>query len=223
MSWDDDDFEAPPPVTPALGNWDDEDAPKPHASWDEDDTPQAKKAPPPDKKNIKPPASKKPAAAPAVAIKEEILDPLEEKLRKQKLVEESDYQNTKDIFSGIGDKRNEKDEEVDINTFHPSSEAEFERLAAAVAKKLTTLEGSGLYASFLKSLVRQICTPLRVEDCKDISAALNVVVNDKLKAEKEKTKPKKKGGGATSGKKTNVKEAFDYDGGAYDDGDDDFM
>jgi len=199
MNWDDEDFEGPPAVSPvAAGNWDDEDADaKPKASWDEEEeTPQTKKAPPkPAEKKVTKPASKQPPAI----VKEVPLDPLAEKLRKQKLVEESDYQNVQDIFSGIGDKKSEKEEDkIDINTFQPSSEIEFERLASAVAKKLTSLEASGLYASFLKSLIRQVCTPLRYEDCKDISAAINVVVNDKLKAEKEKSKPKKKRGWGNS-------------------------
>jgi len=175
----------------------------------------------------KPKAEKKNKVAQNPPEVQEPLDPVAEKLRQQKLVEESDYQNAKDMFGGVGDKRSQKDEEnLDINTFQPSSEAEFERFAVAITKRLSTLESSGLYISFLKSLIRQLCTPLtRVEDCKEISAVLNVIVNDKLKAEKEKTKPKKKGGGATSGKKPNVKDAFDYDGDAFEGGgdDDDFM
>lgn len=221
-AWDDDDFVPPPAIVAPTGNWDDEDVDvKPKASWDEGDTPKpAKTVQAPQKKTEKKPPEKKTAATKP----EEPLDPIAEKARKQKLVEEADYQNAEDLFSGIGEKRSEKDESIDINTFQPSSEAEFERYANAIAKKLATHESSGLYVSFLKSLIRQLCTPLpRVEDCKEIGAVVNVVVNDKLKAEKEKTKPKKKGGGATSGKKANVKDAFDYDGGAYDDGDDDFM
>lgn len=122
-------------------NWDDEDV-EVKPSWDEEapvkPTPTQKVPPKPTTKAAKSAADKK---AKEAHKPDAPLDPLEEKLRKQKLVEEADYQNARDIFSGVGDRRADNEEEsLDFNSFQPSSEAEFERLASALVKKFSTLE-----------------------------------------------------------------------------------
>lgn len=218
--WDADDFVPPPVVSAsARNNWEDEEEIRPLKGVKSD---EKKAAPAPQKKEKKTETKKEEAPAPEPQpVQEEPVDPLEEKLRKQKLVEESDYQNTRDIFTGIDSQRAEKGGALDLDTINPNSEADFEQLAAALAKKLTDRFGKHFqHVNFLKSLVKHLATPLaRVEDCRELSSALNVVLNDKLT--KSKGKPAKKKAPTatvTSGKKTNIKEEMEV----YDD-DDDFM
>eukprot|EP01113_Clastostelium_recurvatum_P032790 TRINITY_DN4259_c0_g2_i1.p1 TRINITY_DN4259_c0_g2~~TRINITY_DN4259_c0_g2_i1.p1 ORF type:complete len:299 (-),score=109.50 TRINITY_DN4259_c0_g2_i1:189-1085(-) len=100
MSWDDEDVDVPVVSAGSAvgsGKWDDEDVDTGPVkdAWDEEEAPKVVK-PKPEKK--KPPPKK------VEVIEEELADPVEEKKRKQKQIEEADMRNTADLFSGIEDK-----------------------------------------------------------------------------------------------------------------------
>jgi len=231
MSWEDEDFTPtiPGQSKAVADSWEDEDNTiKVKASWEDEDVEVKKPEKPktaPGETKAKPAAKaakKAPAAKAAASVSTG--DPLADKMREQRLVEESDYQNTRDMF-GIDEKSQPTEEDFDFNSFQPKTEQEFEQLATQLVKKLSTHETSFHYTNLVKSICKQLCSSFaRAEDIKEVISVLNVLVNDRLKS--DKPKPKKKGpAGATAGKKT-YKDAFDDlgSGGGYDDNEyDDFM
>eukprot|EP00026_Physarum_polycephalum_P015368 Phypoly_transcript_16032.p1 GENE.Phypoly_transcript_16032~~Phypoly_transcript_16032.p1 ORF type:complete len:236 (+),score=67.63 Phypoly_transcript_16032:60-767(+) len=235
MSWEDEDFTpAKPGTKPVSDSWEDEDSNTSSGiqikgSWEDEDVttpePAKPKAAEPKKPAAKP-APKKAVAKPTYVSSG---DPLVDKMREQRLVEEADYQNVEDMFglSKPEEKSGETDHEPDLLDQKPKTEAEFEHFAAQIAEKLSAHERSFNYPFFVKSLTKHLCTNFsKAEDIKDIITALNVLVNEKLKSEKPKPKQPKKAAGPTSGKKV-YKDAFDDDfdtkGKNYDDEYDDFM
>ncbi|KAI4320264.1 hypothetical protein MLD38_033764 [Melastoma candidum] len=152
--------------------WDDEDTDEDGVkeSWEDDDEPAPTPAP-------KPLAVKAPKKAAAEAAdegksvhveKEEPLDPVAEKLRQQRLVEEADYKLTAKLFA--------KKE--------------------LISYKLYPFEKSFHYIGLLKAVMRLSMTSLKASDAKELSSSVNAIANEKLKSEKEETKkkagPKKK-------------------------------
>jgi len=219
-SWDDE--ESTTTGIQIKGSWEDEDVEVPQEP--------VKKAEPPKKPAAKP--AKKAAAVPTYVSSG---DPVVDKMREQRLVEEADFQNVEDMFGVSKEKKiddvitdpNPKPREPDLLEAKPKTEAEFENLAAEIAKKLSKHETSFHYPYFVRSLTKHLCISFnKVEDVKEIITALNVVANDKLKSEKPKPKQPKKAAGPTSGKKV-YKDAFDDDfdtkGKSLDDDYDDFM
>eukprot|EP01099_Mayorella_cantabrigiensis_P000904 TRINITY_DN1386_c0_g1_i1.p1 TRINITY_DN1386_c0_g1~~TRINITY_DN1386_c0_g1_i1.p1 ORF type:complete len:220 (+),score=70.35 TRINITY_DN1386_c0_g1_i1:133-792(+) len=203
MSWEDEDFEPPvtaPPVP--AGQWDDEDADNVKESWDDSD----------DEKKDKPAETKKsqPKPKPAPKIKGRVLGvsevedekkvpvlSAEEKRKRQILVEDADYSNTKDLFAGISSDTT-PEEAFNLDSL-PTTEAEFSQYADFIAEKFNRHSTSMHYVHFLKSLLTGATKNMKVEDIKELSRILTVIANEKIKA--EKTKPKKKG----PTKKLNIK------------------
>ncbi|XP_074650139.1 eukaryotic translation initiation factor 3 subunit J-A-like [Tubulanus polymorphus] len=113
---------------------------------------------------------------------------LEEKLRRQKLQEESDLQIAKDAF-GV----TEKSDKSGIDAMDPTSIEEFDAFETALKNKIIKYENSVCYVGFVDSLIRDITAGMDADDLKKITSSLNAIVNEKqklLKAQKGKKKGK---------------------------------
>ncbi|XP_020625916.1 eukaryotic translation initiation factor 3 subunit J-like isoform X2 [Orbicella faveolata] len=150
-------------------------------------------------------------------------DKLAEKLKRQKLVEESDLEIAKQAF-GIKDDVGSKS----IDEMNPNTKEEFVELSQLIVGKLSNYESSADYVPFLEMLFRDLCAGLEAEDVKRLGSAINILSTEKLKAQKAK-KGKKTGKKATlsgTSAKAGRKEDLDaFGAGNYDYGDefDDFM
>ncbi|KAB2067772.1 Eukaryotic translation initiation factor 3 subunit J [Gossypium arboreum] len=119
--------------------------------------------------------------------KEEPLDPIAEKLRQQRLVEEADFRSTTELFAKKGDIKT-------VDNFIPKSESDFEEYAELISHKLRPYDKSYHYIALLKAVMRLSTTSLKAADAKDIASSITAITNEKLKAEKEATSKKKTGG-----------------------------
>ncbi|CAI9087609.1 OLC1v1021718C3 [Oldenlandia corymbosa var. corymbosa] len=158
-------------------------------------------------------ATEKEKKGKAVEIAEEKLDPVEEKFRQQRLVEEADYKSTKELFGKSGDEKN-------LDTFIPKSESDFLEYAELVSHKLRPFEKSFHYLGLLKAVMRLSMVSLKGADAKDVASSITAIANEKIKAEKEANAGKKK----TVGKKKqlHVDKAEDAVVERYDDPYDDY-
>jgi len=237
-SWDDEDFE-PTDASTTVNHFEgeDEDDDDIKDNWDDDDEEEKKE----EVKQEPKPVKKKKTIADKIKEKEEkarqeklarmeevkILEEddrdltpeeqMEEKLRRQRLQEESDLELAKDAF-GVIDIPGQKT----IDNFMPSNKDEFLELSSMIVQKLAKLELRSDYQLFLETLIRDCCAGLEAEDIKKISTILNALVNEKQKLNKV-AKGKKKTGAASkktlaSGK--GVKDDMDYDDGYYNEFDD---
>eukprot|EP01087_Luapelamoeba_hula_P007653 TRINITY_DN186_c0_g1_i1.p1 TRINITY_DN186_c0_g1~~TRINITY_DN186_c0_g1_i1.p1 ORF type:complete len:263 (-),score=85.38 TRINITY_DN186_c0_g1_i1:50-781(-) len=221
MSWDDDDlgaFTTAESAAPAalVGAWDDEDKDTGGGlkdNWDDED-PVPKAAPAPTQTHFSQTSSKKSAgrqklrkeeAARRLQEAEEEAERLgkplsyEEKRALQEKVEQSDLENAKDMFGEL-DADNEdmfggatSSKSVAVDT-EPKTAEEFKKRATTVAAQCTKYQESYHYLEFLKQLAKDITTACSPEDVKELVAVLNVVANDKIKAQttKKKRGPAKK-------------------------------
>jgi translation initiation factor 3 subunit J len=65
-------------------------------------------------------------------------DPIQEKLRQQKLVQSSDIENTKDLFGVVGDV--EPSKATPLEDYDPKTEAEFDHFANVLGTKIKQFE-----------------------------------------------------------------------------------
>ncbi|CAA7055749.1 unnamed protein product [Microthlaspi erraticum] len=194
--WEAEDFQPLPAKVELKSNWDDEDVDENDIkdSWEEEDEP----APAP---VVKPATEKAPKKAAAKAVekkgktveapkkessKEEPLDPIAEKLRMQRLVEEADYEATAELFGA-------KIEEKGVDVFIPKSETDFLEYAELISQKLVPYEKSFHYIGLLKAVMRLSVASMKAADVKDVASSVTAIANEKLKAEKEATGKKKTG------------------------------
>ncbi|KAI5656967.1 hypothetical protein M9H77_25760 [Catharanthus roseus] len=202
--------------------WDDEDLDDNDVkeSWEDEDepAPAPKAEPPPEKpakKSTTKAANQKEKNKEVEVQKEEPLDPLAEKLRQQRLVEEADFKSTAELFA-------KRDDEKTLDNFIPKSESDFLEYAELVSGKLRHFEKSYHYMGLLKAVMRLSMTSLKGADAKEIASSVTAIANEKIKAEKEATAGKKKTGGA---KKKQLHVDKDEDvvvGNAYHDAYDDY-
>lgn len=148
---------------------------------------------------------------------------LAEKLRRQKLVEESDLELAKQAF-GVRDDLQTKS----IDGMNPRTREEFVELSQLIVGKLSNYESSSEYIPFLEMLFRDLCVSLEAEDVKRLGSAINILSTEKIKAQKTKKGKKsvKKATLSGTSAKAGRKEDLDaFGGGNYDYGDefDDFM
>lgn len=144
---------------------------------------------------------------------------LAEKLRLQKLQEESDLKNAMDTF-GVTSLAG------GIDGMHPTTKEEFGELAEAITKKLSNYKADPEYANFLEDLVTKLFAGLPSANIRKVKGTLDNLYLEKQKLEKG-DKPKKSKGGKVKarlrldGENTN----FDEYPTKYDDFDeyDDFM
>ncbi|KAI4389351.1 hypothetical protein MLD38_001583 [Melastoma candidum] len=185
--WED---ETIPPLVlkdPIKNQWDDEDVDEDAVkeSWEDEEEPAP--APAPKAPAEKAPKKEAPKAADkgkSISIeKEEPLDPVAEKLRQQRLVEEADYKSTAELFAKKGDEKT-------LDNFIPKSESDFLEYAELLSYKLRPFEKSFHYIGLLKNVMRLSMSSLKAPDAKEIASSVNAIANEKLKAEKEATKKK---------------------------------
>ncbi|XP_073279942.1 uncharacterized protein [Primulina huaijiensis] len=173
-------------------NWNDEDLEDDGVkdSWEDEDEPApAPKAEPSPEKVPKKPTSKlgeKKGTTVETAM-EEPLDPIEKKLRQQRLVEEADYKSTAELFAKKGDEKM-------LDNFIPKTESDFAEYAELISYKLRPYEKSYHYIGLLKAIMRLSLTSLRGADAKEVASSVTAVANEKIKAEKEASGGKKKVG-----------------------------
>lgn len=195
--WEDDNI--PPLLSKEQlkSKWDDEDMDENDVkeSWEDEEEPapvQQPVAKPPSEK-----ASKKPAAkstekkGKTVEVEPEAsepLDPVAEKLRQQRLVEEADYKSTAELFG-------KKEDGKTLDTFIPKSESDFMEYAELISHKIRPYEKSFHYIGLLKAVMRLSITAMKAADAKEVASAVTAIANEKLKAEKEANAGKKKTGG----------------------------
>ncbi|XP_042464636.1 eukaryotic translation initiation factor 3 subunit J-like isoform X1 [Zingiber officinale] len=229
--WEEEDFDPAPPsllINKPKNQWDDEDVDDENVkeSWDDEEEPVQQETKPQQevevtatktggkgatKKDKQPEANK-------VEITNDVLaDPVAEKLRQQRLVEEADYKSTAELFAKKGDERS-------LDNFIPKSENDFLEYAELLSHKIRPYEKSFHYLGLLKDVIRLSMTSLKAADAKEISSSITAIANEKLKAEKEANAGKKKQGAKK--KQLHIGRAEDdYDTtGGYDNADDyDFM
>ncbi|KAJ4715219.1 Eukaryotic translation initiation factor 3 subunit J [Melia azedarach] len=192
MSTEDEQIPPLPSKNEPKSNWDDEDVDESDVkdSWEDEDEPAP--APPvkPPEKAASKPASKAPVkkGKTAEVEKEEALDPVAEKLRQQRLVEEADYKSTKELFAKSGDDKT-------LDNFIPKSESDFVEYAELISHKLRPYEKSFHYIGLLKAVMRLSMSSLKAADAKEVASSITAIANEKLKAEKEANAGKKKAGG----------------------------
>jgi len=110
-----------------------------------------------------------------------------EKLRQQKLQEESDLILAAEAFGvappdpacGV------------IDSMEPSSKEDFDKFEEVLREKITKYEKSPHYVVFLENLYRQLAINLDAEDIKRLGSTLTALSNEKVKQQKG-TKGKKK-------------------------------
>ncbi|CAH8257130.1 unnamed protein product [Arabidopsis lyrata] len=191
--WEDEQIAPLPAKVELKSNWDDEDVDvnEIKESWEDDDEepaqpPVVKPAPEKAPKKAAPKTVEKKGKAIEVP-KEEPLDPIVEKLRQQRLVEEADYRSTAELF-GV------KDEEKNLDMFIPKSESDFLEYAEMISHRIKPYEKSYHYIALLKTIMRLSLTNMKAADVKDVASSITTIANEKLKAEKEAAAGKKKGG-----------------------------
>lgn len=104
-------------------------------------------------------------------------DPVAEKLRQQRLVEEADYAATMELF---GSSR-------DLDGFIPKSSAEFEELGKLIAAKYLLPHAQAKasnYKAAIKSLLHAALHGMAAADVKDVETCVSGIRSERLKAEK---------------------------------------
>ncbi|KAJ8549636.1 hypothetical protein K7X08_033343 [Anisodus acutangulus] len=178
-----------------VSKWDDEDVDDNDVkeSWEDEEepTPAPKPEPPAEKapKKSAAKASEKKGKEVEVHTKEEPLDPVAEKLRQQRLVEEADYKSTAELFAKKGG------DDKTLDNFIPKSESDFLEYAELISHKLRPYEKSYYYSGLLKAVMRLSLTAMKGADAKEIGSSITAFANEKIKAEKEANASKKKTGG----------------------------
>ncbi|XP_062152486.1 uncharacterized protein LOC133860869 [Alnus glutinosa] len=190
--WEDEQIPTLLPKGQPKNKWDDEDVDDNNVkeSWEDEEEPTpAPEAKPPAEKAPKKPAVKATVkkVKTAEVVKEEAVDPVAEKLRQQRLVEEADYKSTQELFGKRGDEKT-------LDNFFPKSESDFLEYAELISHKLRPHEKSYHYIGLLKAVMRLSVTALKAADAKDVASSVNAIANEKLKVEKEANSGKKKTG-----------------------------
>ncbi|XP_057994992.1 uncharacterized protein LOC110640537 [Hevea brasiliensis] len=173
--------------------WDDEDVDEIDVkeSWEDEDEPALVPVakPTPEKSSKKPVAKSTEKKGRTVEVpKEEAqsLDPVAEKLRQQRLVEEADYRSTIELFAKRGDEKT-------LDNFIPKFESDFLEYVELISHKLHPYEKSFQYIGLLKAVMRLSMTSLKAADAKDVASSVTAIANEKLKAQKEANSKKKTG------------------------------
>jgi len=235
--WEKDDFEPDAPVAPKEINdrWEGEDEDDVKDNWEDSDdgskpeseqTPkegvafQRKKKKPLAERIAQKQKEKQEADAAAKEAKKELTpeEKLAEKIRLQKIQEDADLNNAKDLF-GVGD----SGAKGSIDKMYPETKEEFEQFAEALKTKITFFESSKEYGEFMEKLINQVSVTLPVEVIKKIGVSLNQLYHEKERQRKEMAKNKKKKQKAIVRIERDDLGLADGTGGDFYDDDDDFI
>jgi len=235
--WEKDDYEPPAPaVSAANDRWDGEDEEDVKDNWEDSDDgnkPESEQTPKEggayQRKKKKPLAEriaekqklKLEADAAAKEAKKELTpeEKLAEKIRLQKIQEEADLKNAKDLFGVDG----ESSAKGSIDKMYPETKEEFEQFAEALKTKITFFESSKEYGEFMEKLINQVSVTLPVEVIKKIGVSLNQLYHEKERQRKEAVKNKKKKQKAIVRIERDDLGLADGTGGDFYDDDDDFI
>ncbi|EFA86601.1 eukaryotic translation initiation factor 3 subunit 1 [Heterostelium album PN500] len=221
-AWDADDYDDSRWANEKVGVDDDDVA----EAWDaeEEDTPktetpasQPSKPAPKSKQTLKKLIE---AREKAEATEGEVheMDPYLEKKRKQELQEAADLENSRTLFGNLAVAKDTTQSPLD--TMDPKTEKEFEQYAASVSTYITKHEKSYHYPHLLKTVLKNATQNMGSKELNEIVKSLTVIVNEKIKDEKNAAGGKKKTTKAAATKKTlQVDNEMNYE----DFGDDDFM
>merc|ERR1712168_1137621 len=101
---------------------------------------------------------------------------LQEKLKRQRLQEESDLQNAKELF---GETMSSIDTAV-FNSIALETREDYNSFRRAIVDKIKNSENKAHHAMFVEDLCRELCTNMDGEDIKKIGATLSALYNEKL-------------------------------------------
>ncbi|XP_059226028.1 eukaryotic translation initiation factor 3 subunit J [Stomoxys calcitrans] len=126
---------------------------------------------------------------------------LAEKLRLQKIQEESDLKSALETF-GV--------QEVGgvLDSFNPHTEEDFKEFGATLSWKLSQYKDSPHFPQFVEDLVRSICVNLPLPELKKVKMNIETLHSEKVKLEKQNTK---KSASKTKGKITIKTETDDIE------------
>ncbi|XP_026496471.2 eukaryotic translation initiation factor 3 subunit J [Vanessa tameamea] len=206
VSWDADNFEPKLPTTLTSNKWEGEDEEETvKESWEDEeeekkDEEKKEVAPPPPKpkKKILDKIAEKERlerekAERLVSEKDDELTPeqkLAEKLRQQKLQEESDLRLALETF-GVTEGSSGK-----LDNFHPTNKDEFTEFGDLLCKKINFYKAKDEFPAFVDDLVKNIVVQMPSADIKRIKMTVDNLYIEKQKAEKnEKSKKPNKGKG----------------------------
>nr|XP_026496471.1 eukaryotic translation initiation factor 3 subunit J [Vanessa tameamea] len=206
VSWDADNFEPKLPTTLTSNKWEGEDEEETvKESWEDEEEEKKDE----EKKEVAPPPSKpkkkildkiaekerleREKAERLVSEKDDELTPeqkLAEKLRQQKLQEESDLRLALETF-GVTEGSSGK-----LDNFHPTNKDEFTEFGDLLCKKINFYKAKDEFPAFVDDLVKNIVVQMPSADIKRIKMTVDNLYIEKQKAEKnEKSKKPNKGKG----------------------------
>ncbi|KAK9807367.1 hypothetical protein WJX73_007240 [Symbiochloris irregularis] len=179
--WDADDFQPQGLGTvgqTALAKASEPDASKFAGEDEEDEKPAWEKGVP---KTQQKKAPARPAYEDRGAVSQEdqpLDDPIAEKLRKQKLVEDADLRSAEELFGGSA---------ISLDSFAPKSAKDFEQFGKSIVQKYVAAHtNNSNYKSLLKALVKEALASSDVQQVKDVEACLAGIRSEKIKEEKAK-------------------------------------
>ncbi|KAH8275899.1 hypothetical protein KR018_012132, partial [Drosophila ironensis] len=118
---------------------------------------------------------------------------LAEKLRLQKIQQDSDLNHALDTF-GVTSTRGDGGGALDA--FNPDTKEEFNEFGAALSWKIAQYKESPHFPQFVEDLVRGLCVNLSAADIKKVKMNVESLHSEKLKMEKANAKkPAGKGKG----------------------------
>ncbi|CAL4064391.1 unnamed protein product [Meganyctiphanes norvegica] len=215
LDWDAEDFEPPKAAAPKPSDkWEGEDVDEDTKdNWDEDsDAEKSEKsessttneAPKRKKKNLAQIIAEKEKRQQEEAerrrkLAEEALlaqtpeEKLAEKLRVQKIQEDSDLVLAEELM-GTDKKDDEEEEDKALDAFELTDSSSLESFRIALVSKIRSvdrLEKKPYFVTFVEDITRDFCLNLESEEIKRVTTVLNGIYNEKVKASKP-VKGKKK-------------------------------
>jgi len=193
-------------------NWDDEDEPEETVTEEKPRAPVVSKksklnAKIAEKERLERESKRKPRTA-----EEELAD----KLERQRLQEEADLLLAKEAF-GEESNVSKSGSGLDISLH---TKEDFDSFRKSLVDKLVVYDKSPHFVNFLESLFREVCVSVESDDIKRLSSSLTALFNEKVKAQKAGTKPKRKGKGVSVKVERNHDLDFDSRGNDLEDFDD---
>ena len=96
---------------------------------------------------------------------------------QQRMVEEADFRNAQEMFGELSTAG-------ELDGFVPKTADDFKRFAGMLSGRATDVAHDSHYYDFVTTLCKSIVAPMKSEDLRKLIATLNVVLNEKIKAEK---------------------------------------
>ncbi|KAJ1880531.1 Translation initiation factor 3 subunit J component [Coemansia sp. RSA 486] len=190
------------------------------SDWDksEDESEEEEEQKPAPKAKAAPaPKAKVNVASSAMAEEED--DAVSKKIRDRQLQQAADLENAEELFAGLTIKDTGMNNV--LATINPKSQGDFDEFQKALVQRIQKAQNSRLYNQFLEKLIRELVEPLKDIEVRKISSTLISLANEKQRAAREASKPKKKNKKATiAAPPKNKIDMADYSNQAYDDFDD---